>query len=83
MSLVEVLASSWEHDEEKGRSPPPDAHEPGMLKAVEVGQMIRREGAWAWGVVRVLLPVQSQQGILCMHVKLQQRCACHKIAVHM
>jgi len=34
------------------------------------------------GVVRVLSSAQSQQGILCMHVK-EQHCACHAVAARM
>jgi len=31
---------------EEGASPP-DAHQPGRLEAMEVGQMIGRKGTWA------------------------------------
>jgi len=53
---------AWNMAEEEGGKPPPDVHGPGRLEAVDGGQMIGREGAWA-GVVRVLSSALSQQGI--------------------
>ena len=59
---------------EEGASPPPDAHQPGRLEAMEVGQMIGRKGAWAGSgesiVVRTVTtrgPVHACKGAaLCM-----------------